>query len=223
MSLGVNKELYYTNFSIDNPNFKRTVGILLTMKSFRFFNLFMLNGQIRAVFGGFIKSLPFLTDILLVIGVIFLLFGTLGISIYGGNINSGSPEQYQETYGDEMDENLMLFNFNDYYHSFLTLFMIMQIGWFGFDKTNTLGMKLTFWHNVFFFGFFFMANVIFNNILFGFLVDNTTASIDSYLSKLEKEEEKTQLSDQKSHKSEPKDDPNDGDEENRLLDEEMPQ
>ena len=46
-------------------------------------------------------------------------------------------------------------------------------------------MELTFWHNLFFFGFFFLANVIFNNILFGFLVDNTTASIDSYLEKVE--------------------------------------
>ena len=85
----------------------------------------MLNDQIKAVFNGFFKALEFLADILLVIGVIFLLFGTLGISLYGGNINSGSPEQYSEIYGDDMDESLMLFSFNDYYHSILTMFMIM--------------------------------------------------------------------------------------------------
>ena len=43
MSLGINKELYYTNFSVDNPDYKWVIGILLTIKSFRFFNLFMLD------------------------------------------------------------------------------------------------------------------------------------------------------------------------------------
>ena len=50
-------------------------------------------------------------------------------------------------------------------------------------------MELSFWHNLFFFLFFFLANVIFNNILFGFLVDNTTASIDAYFAKVESEKE----------------------------------
>jgi len=56
--------------------------------------------------------------------IFFIIYATIGISVFGGNVNSGSPEMHEKIYGDELDENMMLFNFNDYYHSFLTLFMI---------------------------------------------------------------------------------------------------
>lgn len=81
--------------------------------------------EINTIVMGTYRSLPFIVDILTAIGIFFLIFGTIGISVYGGNINSGSPAVYERTYGDELDETTMMFNFNDYYHAFLTMFMIM--------------------------------------------------------------------------------------------------
>ncbi len=39
-------------------------------------------------------------------------------------------------------------------------------------------MELTFWHNVYFVSFFFFSNMIFNNILFGFVVDTTRGILE---------------------------------------------
>ena len=136
------------------------IGLYVVIKAYRFYRWVFMKKEINTIVMGTYKSLPFIGDILAAIGVFFLIFGTIGISIYGGNINSGSPEKFEKIYGGELDETLMLFNFNDYYHAFLTMFMIMQTGWGGYDKTNTLGMELHFFHNIFFVGFFFFSNII---------------------------------------------------------------
>lgn len=51
--------------------------------------------EINTIVMGTYRSLPFIADILAAIGIFFLIFGTIGISVYGGNINSGSPEKFE--------------------------------------------------------------------------------------------------------------------------------
>lgn len=179
--------MYYVKYSEFNPSFKRYIGVFSVLKAFRFYQLLTYNIQIKVIIQAVFKSFAFISDILFVMGVIYFLYATAGISIYGGNINSGSPAVYEEIYGDELDEMMMIFNFNDYYHSFLLLFMIMMNGWHGFEKTNTLGMELTMWHNLFFASFFFFTGLIYIGVLFG----NLVGSVDTYLSeKLDEENEK---------------------------------
>lgn len=92
---------------------------------------------------------------------------------YGGSVHSGTNEKYFKTYGEEIDETSMIFNFNDYYHSFISLFMIMEFTWWGYDRVVTLECVMSAWHNVFFLSFFYFANINLLNILIGFLVKNT--------------------------------------------------
>ncbi len=178
INLIVKNEEFYTQFISDNPFYKTVIGIFAAIKAFRFYQIFMINVQIRVVVECVFKVMAFITDILFVILIFFLIFATMGISFYGGNVNSGSQELYEEIYGEELDEKIMIFNFNDYYHSMLTLFIVMMTGWHGWDKLNTLGNEMSMKHNIFFGFFFFFSNMVFLNILFGFLVDN----INAYLS-----------------------------------------
>lgn len=199
--------LYYIKYSEFNPSFKRYVGVFSVLKAFRFYKLLTYNIQIRVIIEAVFKSFAFISDILFVMGVIYFLFATAGIAIYGGNINSGSPALYEEVYGEELDEMMMIFNFNDYYHSFLLLFMIMMNGWHGFEKPNTLGMEFSMWHNLFFASFFFFTGLIYIGVLFG----NLVGSVDTYLSeKLDEENEKAAAKEE-AEKAEGGDDDNDDD------------
>ena len=50
-------------------------------------------------------------------------------------------------------------------------------------------MELTHWHNVFFVSYFFFSNMIFLNIIFGFVVEVSVGIIGQTKSKMEAEEE----------------------------------
>lgn len=143
-----------------------------------------MNNKIRAILIGTYKSLSFLTDILQVIGLLYFIFGIMGIYFFGGSIHSASNELYEERYGGSLSDNAKIFNFNDYYHCFMILFMIMFTGWGGYDKMVTLNLEPTGWYNIYFVGFFFFSNIIFLNILIGFLCGNTDAIMNAQLAKL---------------------------------------
>ena len=115
---------YYIDFLNYNSEYRRMFGVIVVCKSFRFFDLVLLNKDINAYCDGVLKCCKYVLDLLFVIFIFFMIYSIIGITFYGGNINSGSPDLYMKIYDEELDENMMLFNFNDFYHSFLTLFMI---------------------------------------------------------------------------------------------------
>lgn len=119
----------------------------------------------------------------------------MGIYFFGGSIHSASGELFEERYGSELSDNMKIFNFNDYYHSFMIMFMIMFTGWGGFDKMVTLNQNPTAWYNIYFVSFFFLSNIIFLNILVGFLCDNTDCIMNAHLAKVHAERQELENND----------------------------
>ena len=96
--------------------------------------------------------------------------------------------RFEERYGDELDDQVTIMNFNDYPQAMITLFIIMLSDWLGQLPTNTLFVKDSMVNNFFFIIFFFFTNMCFLNILFGFMVDNVNAYLEAEVAKLEEEE-----------------------------------
>jgi hypothetical protein len=91
----VENELYYITFTQNQSSYKILIGLFIVLKAYRFYNWVFMKKEINTIVMGTYKALPFIADILAAIGIFFLIFGTVGISIYGGNINSGSPEKFE--------------------------------------------------------------------------------------------------------------------------------
>lgn len=65
----------------------------------------------------------------------------------------------------------------------------MFAGWFGFDQIASLDNKnLNMFHSYYFLVFFLISNIIFLNILVGFLCENTDVIMGKHLEKMEAEE-----------------------------------
>lgn len=176
----VGEQTYTRQIQAQNPMLRKAIGLILMVKIGRLLKGLTINEQIKLVFEIFIKSLGFVVDVFGSIFVIILIYSTVGIAAFGGNVTSDITDIYRKKFDSEMDPYWMVLNFNDYWHSFLTLFCVMMGGWNGISTMNTLKSQQS--HiliNLFFISFYFLTNLCFLSILFGFLVDNVSA----YLSK----------------------------------------
>jgi len=52
-----------------------------------------------------INLVPFISELIGMLVVVFLVFGQLGINFFGGNINSSTPKFYEEQIGRKLPEN----------------------------------------------------------------------------------------------------------------------
>lgn len=192
MCLTISEHEYYVEFMKNNKNSFKYLSIIFVLKSIRFLKLFGYNRQIAVVTKVIFDSFAFLKDILGIIVIFIFLFASIGCAIFGGNVHSDTPKAFEKIYGEEPPEMLMTMNFNDYYYSIMTLFNVMMGGWTDTIKINTaiLGEKNSMLYNFYYLAFFFFVNLCFLNTLFGFLVDNVSANLDSAIEDEQEEAEK---------------------------------
>ena len=107
-----------------------------------------------------------------------LLFSAIGMSMFGGNINSKTPEEQVKLIGIDSGSapspNSLVLNFNDYYCAMYALFMIFCCGWGGFD-TNSMYNNPAYDKRVafeyFFILYFVIANLCLMNVVQSFFID----------------------------------------------------
>merc|ERR1712232_1018448 len=61
----------------------------------------------------FRMTLPLLKDLLKIYLLILLIFGQIGLFLYGGHINSNLPALYEKKTGGGISDNYVLMYFND--------------------------------------------------------------------------------------------------------------
>lgn len=107
-----------------------------------------------------------------------LLFSAIGMAMFGGNINSQTPEEQVKLIGIDAGSapgpNSLVLNFNDYYCAMYALFMIFCCGWGGFD-TNSMYNNPAYDKRVafeyFFILYFVIANLCLMNVVQSFFID----------------------------------------------------
>lgn len=183
----ISDEDYVLQMRLQNPVLRKAVGLILISKIGKLVRLLNNNDQIRVVFDVFAKSLGFVVDIFGSILITIFIYSTLGIALFGGNASSDIADIFRQRFGTEMDPIWMALTFNDYWHSFLTLFCVMIGGWPRIMMLNTLkAPSPSIVYNIFFISFFFFANLCFLNIIFGFLIDNVSVYLTGDIEQREK-------------------------------------
>ena len=188
--LAIQEHSYFTDMMNSNRQTFKWMCTLLVIKSIRFLKLFGYNKQIAVVTKVIFDSFAFVKDILGIIVIFFFLFSAIGMAMFGGNVNSDTPKNFEEMYGDEPDMGLLMMCFNDYYLSIFTLFTVMLGGWTDVIKVNTVNFgrdNNSLIYNIYFIIYFFFVSLCFLNTLFGFLVDNVAANLDATIAEEEGE------------------------------------
>lgn len=191
--LSISEKNFYADLMTKNRYYFKWLCSIFVIKSIRFLKLFGYNKQIAVVTKVIFDSFAFLKDILGIIMIFFFLFGCIGMALFGGNVNSATPDLFNEVYGDEPDMGLLVCNFNDYFFSIMTLFTVMLGGWTDIIKVNTVNFGTdnnSMIYNIFFITYFFFVSLCFMNTLFGFLVDNVAANLDATIANEEETEGK---------------------------------
>ena len=134
-------------------------------------------------------------DLIGMMGIIFLLFSSVGISVFGGYVNSKSVSEFGKlTQGDSLDDGLEYYNFNDYMNAFLALYTIILAGWQDLLEMNSFANdNRSMFFNYYFVAFFVVANIFLLNILIGFIIDNIVAYLSEDIELVEEEEEEEGL------------------------------
>jgi len=112
------------------------------------------------------------------LAIVMLLFSAIGMAMFGGNINSNTPQEQVKmigiSAGSAPSPNSLVLNFNDYYCAMYALFMIFCCGWGGFD-TNSMYNNPAYDKRVafeyFFILYFVIANLCLMNVVQSFFID----------------------------------------------------
>jgi hypothetical protein len=158
-----------------NPALKKIIGVLMALKIINFLKLLTHFHQIRMTVFMLMRCVRFILDILMNILIIIFIFSSIGIVLFGGQVNNTTGEKYKAVYGDDFNDNYLLLNFNDYYYAVLTLLTIAFKGVIAVLRVNTVETQNYGAVPLFFFiGYLFLISTCLLNILFGFLIDNVS-------------------------------------------------
>lgn len=136
--------------------------------------------------------LPFLSNLIQILLTTFFVFSTIGIALFGGNVNSNTPALYKEKLGADLPTNYFLLNFNDFPNAMLILYInVINNNWIFFANMTVLDKEDRYtWTKWFFVLFQLIVNIFIMNILVGFVIDNIMTSFDLHQVETEEIEKK---------------------------------
>lgn len=123
---------------------------------------------------------PFLWNLFGMVLIIFFMFATVGISLFGGYTNSTTNTLYQNKLGAAMTTGYAYVNFNDFPNSINMLFVnVVNNNWILFCNFTILSEDDSRTNLKWYFVVFqLITNYVMMNILVGFIIDNITTSFD---------------------------------------------
>jgi hypothetical protein len=120
---------------------------------------------------------------LFIIAINFVIFCLIGVSVFGGQINSSTPDQYYEMVESELDPLLILLNWNDFPNAFVFLYaMTLNNNLITFINMSCVDNgKFRDNRGLFFFAFTFINNMMLFNIFVGMIIGISLEYFQAYL------------------------------------------
>jgi len=120
--------------------------------------------------------LPVMIDVCKLYFIMLFFYGAIGHYVFGGMINTEFLEKYEEITGDEFDEGELIFNFNDFFNSFL-FFLNVNFSGYVENFNNLLIVYKTISDSdlkflivkLWLYSFFIVTELVLLNILIGFI------------------------------------------------------
>lgn len=131
--------------------------------------------QLRFVFGAFISMGPIFTNLLAMLLMIIVLYAQIGTHLFGGLINSNTPNDYAKVGAGAFGTNFERSNFNDFPNSMMMMWnMVINNCWPNLMNQVDIYMKEEWMSMIvvlFYYSFVFFTCYIVMNILTGFIID----------------------------------------------------
>lgn len=173
----------YNIFITNNYFLFKILNVLIFIRVKRFFTFLFKIKEIRTVFKVVFKLLKFLVDLLIILLMIYFIFSTFAISMFGGNITKDLNDYYEVKFGNPLEDYNLYNNFNDYVGSFLALDFIRNTGWMDTMLINLTRSEDSFVNIYFFVIFFLLMGLCLFPIITGFILDNIFAYMGEVLNK----------------------------------------
>lgn len=136
-----------------------------------------------------VHIIPLIMDLLSIYMVVLLFYATVGMTMFGGILNTGYPEIYEElSGGEEIDDEAIRFHFNDLINALLYLAVMNLTGYLDMINLSIVAVKT--WSNsefvflfarLYFYSFLIITEFIIINVIVGFIID----FLDLYQSNVE--------------------------------------
>lgn len=132
-----------------------------------------------------IHILPLLQDMISILLILLLFYSTIGMSIFGGMINSSFPQKYEELTGNSIPNQYQNMNYNDIFNSMATMSLYyldfvmptLSYSMVVFRSSNSNPTSFLF-VKLFFYSFIIISNLIIFKLLVGFIIDFLGSNID---------------------------------------------
>ena len=98
------------------------VRVLLLLRALRFFDFLGKVRQFRLLFSTASRLLSMIASVIGVFLVMFYLFATIGMLIFGGSVTANNPKVMVTEYG---TSGYYCYSFNDFINALVTLFHLM--------------------------------------------------------------------------------------------------
>lgn len=125
-----------------------------------------------------IHIVPLIVDLLGIFSIVVLFYATVGMYLFGGIMNTGYPEVFEEISGEGLGEEAIRFHFNDLINACLYLVMMNLVGYLGFFdqgmvavKTYTQSETKYFMTLMWFYSYLVVTEFVIISVIVGFIIE----------------------------------------------------
>jgi hypothetical protein len=173
---------FMSNFGIDleiAANFEQSIPFAYNIYAFcciiriaRVFSEVLLGWtQIRAVMNSVLSMRPILVGLVNMLIVVFVMFGQVGIHLFGGKINSHTPQEYAQVSGGTLPGSYERLNFNDFPNAMMMLWALLVNNCWPNLTIMAVSHDDNPWGMIYFVCFIIITCVVILNIVIGFVID----------------------------------------------------
>jgi len=163
------------SFEETNHNYFLVYSIFCVLKVLRIFDQVLSElPQTKAVVNVLVNLGPFLGELMGMMFNLFLIFGQLGMNMFGGNINSKTPKEYKEKVGRTLPLGYETLNFNDFPNACVFLWTIFtNNNWLELSYMALLELPDEYdeYTKYFFVAFTLLTSFFILNVIIGFIVE----------------------------------------------------
>jgi two pore calcium channel protein len=131
--------------------------------------------QYRAFIATFITLIPSLMPYLGTIFCVLCIYCSIGVQVFGGLVNAGNKELAKT---EMVEDDYLLFNFNDYPNGMVTLFNLLVMGNWQVWMETYKDLTGTWWSITYFVSFYVITVLLLLNLIVAFVLEAFFTELD---------------------------------------------
>lgn len=178
MFMSLTIQMYLTDkinafqFHIQHPICYAIYAFLCLLRVNRYLHVSLFSMKsIKAILNACNNMKPFFYNLVFMLGCVLLIFGQIGIHIFGGKINSTTPKEYAAVSGGGDGNWYQRATFNDFPSALIMLWSLIINNCWPNLTIQAVAHDDNPWEIIYFVAFILITIVIIFNIVIGFILD----------------------------------------------------